>query len=220
MKKFKIPPLPRENAKRRRILASALKVFSKEGYSGATMDAIALEAAVSKPTLYTYFGAKEKLFEAIMVAERDVMLHSFEHSSGNFVEDLHTFAWHYAETVMKAEFLSLARLIISEAQRFPAIGRAYQVAGPDRVLRGIMNYLQEQKEKGAVSFVDAELAAQDLWALILSAPRNHALHIPDEIPNRREIKRYVDNGLRVFLAAYSTNAAADITTLKTYVRKK
>ncbi len=36
----------------RRILEAALKIFSETGYSGTTMDAVAVEAGLSKPTLY------------------------------------------------------------------------------------------------------------------------------------------------------------------------
>ena len=55
----------------RRILEAALKVFSEMGYSGANMDAVALEANLSKPTLYQYFQSKEALFSAMMLGERD-----------------------------------------------------------------------------------------------------------------------------------------------------
>jgi TetR/AcrR family transcriptional regulator, mexJK operon transcriptional repressor len=113
----------------------------------------------------------------------------------------------------------LARLIIAEAQRFPAIGRAYQEAGPDRVLKGIMTYLEQQKKNGRLTFNDAELAAQDLWALILSAPRNQALHMPDKTPKRAAVARYVNNGLEVFLKAYSTHPTKDIERLKNLLTK-
>lgn len=201
-------------AKERRILDAALSVFSSEGYSGASMDAIAARAEVSKPTLYQYFGGKEQLFSAIMQTGRDRILDPFDNPSAEgMVRDLHRFAWAYADTVMNPDFLSLARLTIAEAQRFPDIGRTYQSSGPDRLLSGIMAYLTRQRDAGRLNFDDAELAAQDLWALILSAPRNQALHVPDPLPTRAEIARYLNNGLRVFLAAYSTNPDTDRATL-------
>ena len=43
--------------------------------------------------------------------------------------------------------------------------------------------------------------------------RNQALHRPDALPGRKAIKRSIDNGLRVFLTAYSTNQAAGIAAL-------
>ena len=65
------------------------------------------------------------------------------------------------------------------------------------------------------AFDDAELAAQDLWGLILSAPRNKALHEPDVTITEAALKRSIDNGLRVFLRAYSTNPASDLAQLET-----
>lgn len=201
-------------AKERRIVEAALSVFAESGYSGASMDAIARKADVSKPTLYQYFGTKEKLFEAIMLFGRDHMVESLERPSPRgMVNALYVFAWHYADIVLRPEFLSLARLVIGEAQRFPEIGRLYQSSGPDRVLAGIMDYLTRQRAEGRLVFDDVELAAQDLWALILAGPRNQALHIPDAIPGRAEVKRSIDNGLRVFLIAYSRQPAADLKTL-------
>nr|WP_302848559.1 TetR/AcrR family transcriptional regulator [Rhodobacter calidifons] len=193
---------------------AALKVFAAQGYTGASMDAVAAEAGVTKPTLYSYFPSKESLFQAMMLGKRDVMLDVFEHPSGDMVADLLVFAWAYADTVMRPEMLSLARLIIGEVQRFPEIGRAYQASGPDHLLRGIMRYLDSQRRAGRLAFDDAELAAQDLWGLILSAPRTQALYMPDALPDRATLHRYITNGLRVFLKAYSTAPAPDLHQLE------
>lgn len=202
----------------RRILEAALKVFSETGFSGTTMDAVAIEAGLSKPTLYQYFASKEALFSGMLLGERDQMLEFFQHPSGKgIVADLHGFAWDYADTVMRPDLLSLARLIIGEVQRFPEIGRAYQESGPDRLLRGIMDYLEGRRTAGQLAFEDAELAAQDLWGLILSAPRTQALYMPDHLPTRAEVARYLNNGLRVFLKAYSTRPAEDLAALEALI---
>lgn len=199
----------------RAILDAALKVFAAQGYSGASMDAVAAEAGVTKPTLYSYFPSKESLFQAMMLAKRDVMLDVFEHPSDQgMVADLLIFAWAYADTVMRPEMLSLARLIIGEVQRFPEIGRAYQASGPDHLLRGIMRYLDGQRDDGRLEFEDTELAAQDLWGLILSAPRTLALYLPDAQPDRATLARYIHNGMRVFLKAYSTAPGPDLAQLE------
>lgn len=202
-------------AKERRILDAALRVFAATGYSGAAMDAIAAEAQMPKPTLYQYFGSKEQLFAAMMLEKRDQMLVAFDHPRHSLVRDLHVFAWAYADTVMRPDMLSLARLIIGEGHRFPAIGRAYQASGPDLMLAGIMDYLTRRRNEGALVFSDAELAAQDLWGLILSAPRTQALYEPVRSPDRAALARYVNNGLRGFLRAYSAAPDADLAKLAT-----
>ncbi len=212
------PSLPRRQQNRlkreRAILDAALTVFAGQGYSGTTMDAVAAEAGVTKPTLYSYFASKDVLFQAMMLGQRDVMLDVFDHPSPQgMVVDLHRFAWAYANTVMRPDMLSLARLIIGEVSRFPEIGRAYQASGPDHLLRGIMRFLEDRCDAGRLAFDDAELAAQDLWGLILSAPRTQALYMPDTIPDRATLERYITNGLRVFLKAYSTHPAQDLDQL-------
>jgi AcrR family transcriptional regulator len=198
----------------RRILDAALVVFSQKGFVSASMDDIAAEAGLTKPTLYQYFPSKDELFTAMMTEERDHMLESFEYpSASGMVAELYAFSWHYADVVLRPEMLNLARLIIGEAQRLPDVGRAYQASGPDRVLAGMIAYLERQRAAGRLVFDDAELAAEDLWGLILSAPRNKALHIPDAVPDRATIERYIRNGLRVFLRAYSTAPDRDLAVL-------
>jgi AcrR family transcriptional regulator len=216
--------LPRRQQNRlnraRQILDAALKVFAATGYTGTTMDAVAAEAGVTKPTLYSYFPSKDALFQAMMLGKRDLMLDVFEHPTGNMVADLHGFAWAYADTVMRPDMLSLARLIIGEVGRFPEIGRAYQASGPDHLLRGITRYLEAQRDAGRLEFDDAELAAQDLWGLILSAPRTQAMYMPDALPDRDTLARYITNGLRVFLKAYSINPATDLDQLAALCRQE
>ncbi|WP_269758056.1 TetR/AcrR family transcriptional regulator [Thalassobacillus sp. C254] len=47
--------------KKEEILRSALKIISKSGYHGATMDEIAAELLMTKGALYYYFPSKEDL---------------------------------------------------------------------------------------------------------------------------------------------------------------
>ncbi len=53
------------------ILAAAKKVFYSKGYFKATMDQIALEAEISKPTIYQHFQNKDALFFALMAPQID-----------------------------------------------------------------------------------------------------------------------------------------------------
>jgi AcrR family transcriptional regulator len=48
------------------ILEAATKVFLAKGYAGTTMDDIALEAEITKPTIYQYFETKEQLYFSLM----------------------------------------------------------------------------------------------------------------------------------------------------------
>jgi TetR/AcrR family transcriptional regulator len=51
---------------RRRILDAGLRVFSRSGYDGASMDDIALELEATKGLLYHHFRSKQDLLKAIL----------------------------------------------------------------------------------------------------------------------------------------------------------
>jgi len=53
------------------ILEAAQRVFFSKGYLKATMDEIAMEAEVTKPTIYLYFKAKDDLFFTLMLPLMD-----------------------------------------------------------------------------------------------------------------------------------------------------
>jgi len=211
--------------KRARALDAALTVFSNCGYAAATMDAIAAEAKLTKPTLYQYFSSKDELFREMMLVPRDQMMMAFDRSTEEcHVAQLLEFSWVYAETVMHPQFLALARLVIGDARRTDdqgrSYGRSYQASGPDKVLTGLANFLSEQASLGRLDVEDSELAAEDFWGLILSAPRNRALHLPDFTINEHQLSRYINNGIKVFLKAYSTNPDTDLIRLGKLIKTK
>ncbi|MEO1275319.1 MAG: TetR family transcriptional regulator C-terminal domain-containing protein [Pseudomonadota bacterium] len=51
---------------RAKLIAAALKVFSRAGYEGATVDALAEAAGMSKPNLLYYFSSKDALYRAAL----------------------------------------------------------------------------------------------------------------------------------------------------------
>jgi AcrR family transcriptional regulator len=50
---------------KQRILEAAVSEFSEHGFSGARVDRIAEQASANKSLIYSYFGNKEKLFDAV-----------------------------------------------------------------------------------------------------------------------------------------------------------
>lgn len=58
---------------RRRIVASAGKVFSRYGFKKTTMDEIAREIKMGKSSIYYYFKSKEEIFEAVVMMEANML---------------------------------------------------------------------------------------------------------------------------------------------------
>jgi AcrR family transcriptional regulator len=56
------------DVRRTRLLEAAGRVFARLGYDAASVEDIAFEAGIGKPTLYRYFPGKQALFEAVFSA--------------------------------------------------------------------------------------------------------------------------------------------------------
>ena len=64
--------------KRRRILGAARLLMLREGLRGTTMEAIAREAGIAKPTLYAQFADKEAVFTGILDELTDSLVAGFD----------------------------------------------------------------------------------------------------------------------------------------------
>jgi AcrR family transcriptional regulator len=60
-----------EPSTRRRILDATYVVLSRSGHRNLQLSEVAIEAKVSRPTLYRYFGSKDGLLEAFALYEQD-----------------------------------------------------------------------------------------------------------------------------------------------------
>lgn len=58
------------------IIEAAKRIFITKGYLGATMDEIALEVEISKPTLYQYFKNKDDLYFSLLIPFLDELGHN------------------------------------------------------------------------------------------------------------------------------------------------
>lgn len=56
------------------ILDAAFAVFLERGYEGASMEAIAREAGVTKPVVYDCYASKQELFTALLAREEQRIL--------------------------------------------------------------------------------------------------------------------------------------------------
>ena len=66
----KVPRAVREQD----MLRVAERAFADRGFHGASVDAIAEGAGISKPMIYAYFGSKEGLYRAVMGRARERLL--------------------------------------------------------------------------------------------------------------------------------------------------
>ncbi|HWF00552.1 MAG TPA: TetR/AcrR family transcriptional regulator [Caulobacteraceae bacterium] len=169
---------PASQQRRRDILLAGKKVFFQDGYQLASVDRIAEVAGTTKRTVYDHFGSKEALFaEAIAFAGGQFvgLLPSADDLPEAPAEGLRAFATRFAELVAAPDSLRFQRLVIAEAERQPAMGRAlYETAilGAERVLA---RYLDACVERGALRPHDTAATARIVLDVATSGPRLRGL---------------------------------------------
>lgn len=109
--------------RRTRILDAAERCFSRDGFHGATMQAICKEAGISAGALYVYFPSKEALIEGLTARDRDDILRAFAAAGGDgdFLRRIGALL----QNCIFSQPQEKARLCIeigAEATRNPAIG--------------------------------------------------------------------------------------------------
>ncbi|MGH8824901.1 MAG: TetR/AcrR family transcriptional regulator [Jiangellaceae bacterium] len=201
----------RSAGKRRAIMEAARTVFLRTGYDGASMDEVAALAAVSKQTVYKHFADKRRLFTAIItgdISATETLTHDMVaalRDSEDIEKDLRQFARRHITEVTQQHLIQLRRIIIAEAERFPELARTWYASGPERAHATLAEQFHALARRGLLRMDDPLLAAQHFNWLILSIPLNSALfHGSHTEFTPRELQRYADEGVRVFLAAYRT----------------
>ncbi|HHP7231185.1 MAG TPA: TetR/AcrR family transcriptional regulator [Xenococcaceae cyanobacterium] len=128
----KITKNSQSEAKAEAILKGAMQEFLAHGYAATSMDKIAKTARVSKATVYSHFGDKENLFNAVM---QDLVKDRFQTIMGldqpqSLNQDPKLVLSAMANRMLQnaksdRAFQDFIRIIIGESGRFPELAQAY-----------------------------------------------------------------------------------------------
>lgn len=202
--------IERFERKRQELLTAARDVFTREGYTGTSMDAVAAQAGASKRTVYQYFSDKEELFAATVL---DTVDRGYEYFKPRILalaetDDIATAIRDHARATITGltnpELLKMRRLVIAEAERFPAIGHDYYERSWVRTLGLFADALRTLTRRGLLAVTDADRAAYMFTWLIISIPANKVAFLGDDsLDPPEELTTQADEAARVFLAAYA-----------------
>lgn len=198
--------------KRRDITRAALAVFARDGYTRASIDAIAREAEVSTRTIYNHFTDKAELFAMVIeesatrVADAQIeVVRRLLGRVGDLERGLRDFGRVWARPNPEfADHFALVRQIDADAGHIPAASiEAWQQAGPLRVRREIATHLAGLAERGLLTIDDPARAAVHLVALATTEVTQRTAHGTRPLDDRDVIEP-ADAGVDAFLRAYRT----------------
>lgn len=194
--------------KRRAIISGALTLFARDGYTRASLDAIAAEAGVSNRTIYNHFTDKADLFQAVIQDSTqrtaDTMVDLIDRHLGKIIDletDLADLALAFLSLLTSdlAGHFALVRQISAETEHIPpAALRLWQDTGPGRVRHHLAGRLHQLARQGQLAIGDPVRAAGHLL-LLVSADN---LHDRADLHNPTEVAAMVRAGVHAFLHGY------------------
>ena len=149
------------------------------------MEGVATEAGIGLMTLYRHFRTKPALFSIVMEAECgmvDLVPDPEALWSRPPEEALRLFGVAVISVMASPRLIALRRVVIAEAQRFPALGRVWQETGPGRGKESVRRYVADQMHAGELRADDPEAFATAYMALLDRLPMMvmTGLVIPDD----------------------------------------
>lgn len=194
------------NPKRQAILTAARQVFLAHGYSGASMEAIAEAAPVSKPTLYSHFHGKHDLFAAVIAGQCETLLSTLSAAPAALPDaagGLKTIAAAFVDLLYAEESLALYRLLIAEQAHFPALGEQVYRASAAPAMALLSGYLTELHQRGLLAVPDAGCSSQLLLGMLKGAAHLRCLLGLQAGLSAAEKGQLIDAAVTLFLRGHA-----------------
>jgi TetR/AcrR family transcriptional repressor of mexJK operon len=208
-------PPGRTERKRKAILREAEALFLDRGFDGASVEEVAARAEVSKQTIYKQFESKAALFVAVVQdmtgqASDQVQVEMRDPETGaDVVGALMGHGERLLTIALAPKLLRLRRLVISETDRFPELGRALYEGGPGRAIASLAAALQRWTDRGLLRLDEPTVAATQFNWLVMGDPINRAMFFGAVHLSAAERQLHLTQSVRVFLAAYRRPLATD-----------
>jgi AcrR family transcriptional regulator len=191
------------DGRRETILSIAREVFTEEGYAASSMSTIAARLGGSKGTLYNYFKSKADLFIAVIQHQCDINeAELFEISDKDPRTYLTQWSRRVAQLMLSEDVISIHRIVVAEAVRFPEIGQALYEAGPKRGTARLVDYFEQAIAEGRLKPCDPVRAAEQAMELTLAGFYRRRLWNVGPPPTDAEIDATVQAGVDTFLKAF------------------
>ncbi len=193
--------------RREEILLAALEMLEERGYREASMREIAARARASKETLYSWFGSKSGLFEALIswqAARMDAALSSsLEGNGGDPADVLRSFAVELSRLLLGERAVIINRAAISEVHTDSSLARILSAKGRESVTPRLARYLEAQKDAGTLDFPDAGTAVETLIGLTITDRQVRRLLSILPEPDEPDLQSRAERAVNDFLKLYA-----------------
>jgi AcrR family transcriptional regulator len=143
------PGRPRDTQRDRAILESTFKILNAQGYAGLTIDGVAADANVGRPTIYRRWPSKPALVVAALVASDRLALPAPD--SGSLRDDLVALQVHQVALINSPQSRRVTAGLVADLANDPELSEMYvtQYLAPRRAT--VWQVLQRGVDRGELA---------------------------------------------------------------------
>ncbi|MFF7654284.1 TetR/AcrR family transcriptional regulator [Streptomyces sp. NPDC007983] len=194
------------------MLDASFAVFAREGYNQASVDEIASEAGVAKPTVYNHFGGKEELFREAMTATAEratakslAVVAELSIDIENLAPALESVGYRLLNCYCSEDAWALRRLLYAEIVRFPDLFEKVWGSGPSQLSEALADRLARLALAGRLRLTDPVRAAEQFIALITGPLEGRSVLGTRQVPDK-ELRETVQAAVETFTRAFAAPA--------------
>ena len=157
---------PRKNAI---VLAAAEQSFIELGYTGASIDAIAERAGVSKRTVYSNFATKEVLYgEVVKKICREVVPTEIDPRTmdADPEQTLYKVSLAFLEALYDPRQVAFYQTVVADSRQMPEAGKMVFEGPIARTQAVFEHFFRAQAQRGTMEFPNLDLAAAQFVAIL------------------------------------------------------
>jgi AcrR family transcriptional regulator len=161
-----------------RILDAAAELFTRNGFGGTSIEAIAARAGIGKLTLYRRFADKDVLFQAValrMAEQSRAALGKIAENDGSVEEVLTAVGRHLLGIILSPRSIALHRILFAEAARLPGLCARLIPEGPAEIEDSTRRLFRRLAERGLIRGEDVVFLDQQFVHAIIGKPLRRAL---------------------------------------------
>jgi AcrR family transcriptional regulator len=175
-------------------------LFLKKGYDNVSIDDIIGVVGGSKATIYTWFGGKDGLFEAVVRQKcQEVVLAIHVDPAGSLEAQLTEIGHSFLAMVLSPPILEFHRLMVSIGRKFPETGRLFFESGPASAYSIVATWIAKHQKDGRIGEGDPYRLAVLFLDMLIGEQQLSSLTGMSRAAKRGKIDETVRLAVKVFL---------------------
>lgn len=199
----------RATARRQAIIAAGRELFLESGYAATTCADVVARSGGSLATLYSLFGTKRGLFEAILRDHAEAVMRPLcvEGVASDPEQGLMAVGQRYLAGVLEPSVVAWWRAICAEAPHAPELRDVFLSEEGGPIQQALAGYLAAKVAEGRLEIPDPVTAAGQFLALVRGHLHHRALAGDPAPATPQEIEHQVRSAVHIFVHGCRPRAA-------------